>query len=90
MKAQVRDTEQWFSMVLFLLQLVTKEDPKVLAVALNWDLKKTEMVQQACNGELTLRLQQMQSLRSLRHLSARKNSLPGEPLSPKRAKQDPT
>jgi DNA fragmentation factor alpha subunit len=72
------------------LELVTKEDPKVLAVALNWDLKKTEMVQQACNGELTLRLQQMQSLRSLRHLSARKNSLPGEPLSPKRAKQDPT
>ncbi|XP_004426143.2 PREDICTED: DNA fragmentation factor subunit alpha, partial [Ceratotherium simum simum] len=31
------------------LELVTKEDPKALAVALNWDIKKTETVQQACN-----------------------------------------
>ncbi|EGV91193.1 DNA fragmentation factor subunit alpha [Cricetulus griseus] len=77
---------QWF---LFLLQLVSKEDPKALAVALNWDIKKAETVQQACNTELTLRLQQMQSLRSLRNFSARKNPLPGEQQSPKRAKQDP-
>ncbi|XP_008567034.1 PREDICTED: DNA fragmentation factor subunit alpha [Galeopterus variegatus] len=72
------------------LELVTKEDPKTLAVALNWDVKKTETVQQACDQELTLRLQQMQSLRSLRNISARKNLLPGELQNPKRAKQDPT
>ncbi|ERE81950.1 DNA fragmentation factor subunit alpha isoform X2 [Cricetulus griseus] len=71
------------------LELVSKEDPKALAVALNWDIKKAETVQQACNTELTLRLQQMQSLRSLRNFSARKNPLPGEQQSPKRAKQDP-
>lgn len=78
---------QWF---LFLPQLVTKEDPKALAVALKWDIKKTETVQQACNQELSLRLQQIQSLHSLRNISARKNSLPGELQNPKRAKQDPT
>uniref|UniRef100_A0A5F5PS12 DNA fragmentation factor subunit alpha n=1 Tax=Equus caballus TaxID=9796 RepID=A0A5F5PS12_HORSE len=72
------------------LELVTKEDPKALAVALKWDIKKTETVQQACNQELSLRLQQIQSLHSLRNISARKNSLPGELQNPKRAKQDPT
>ncbi|KAF5917347.1 DNA fragmentation factor subunit alpha [Diceros bicornis minor] len=72
------------------LELVTKEDPKALAVALNWDIKKTETVQQACNQELSLRLQQIQSLHSLRNISARKNSLPGELQNPKRAKQDST
>ncbi|KAK2502277.1 hypothetical protein MC885_013457 [Smutsia gigantea] len=72
------------------LELVTKEDSKKLAVALNWDIEKTETVQQACNQELSLRLQQVQSLHSLRNVSARKNSLPGEPQNPKRAKQDPT
>ncbi|XP_058160416.1 DNA fragmentation factor subunit alpha [Dasypus novemcinctus] len=72
------------------LELVTKEDPKALAVALNWDIKKTESVQQACSQELTLRLQQIQSLRSLRNISARKNSLPEELQNPKRAKPDPT
>ncbi|KAL2773385.1 DNA fragmentation factor subunit alpha isoform 1 [Daubentonia madagascariensis] len=72
------------------LELVTKEDLKALAVALNWDIKKTENVQEACNQELALRLQQMQSLRSLRNISARKNSLPGELQNPKRARQDPT
>ncbi|XP_028343661.1 DNA fragmentation factor subunit alpha isoform X1 [Physeter macrocephalus] len=40
------------------LELVAKEDPKALAVALNWDIKKTEAVQQTCNQELSLRLQQ--------------------------------
>lgn len=74
---------------LFLPQLVTKEDPKALAVALNWDLKKTETVQHACNQELSLRLRQIQSLHSLRNVSARRNSLPGELRSPKRAKRDP-
>ncbi|KAI5946769.1 DNA fragmentation factor subunit alpha [Manis javanica] len=72
------------------LELVTKEDSKMLAVALNWDMEKTETVQQACNQELSLRLQQIQSLHSLRNVSARKNSLPGEPQNPKRAKQAPT
>ncbi|XP_008693173.2 DNA fragmentation factor subunit alpha [Ursus maritimus] len=72
------------------LELVTKEDPKALAVALNWGLKKTETVQQACHQELSLRLQQVQSLRSLRSVSARRSSLPGEPREPKRARQEPT
>ncbi|XP_037355294.1 DNA fragmentation factor subunit alpha [Talpa occidentalis] len=72
------------------LELVTKEDPKALAVALNWDIKKTETVQQACNQELSLRLQQIQSLHSLRNVSARKTSLPGDPQHPKRARQDST
>ncbi|KAM9244007.1 DNA fragmentation factor subunit alpha isoform 2-T2 [Dugong dugon] len=72
------------------LELVTKEDPKVLAIALNWDKRKTETVQQACEQELSLRLQQIQSLRSLRSISARKTSLPGELQNPKRAKPDST
>lgn len=78
---------QWFS---FSPQLVTKEDPKALAVALNWDIKKTETVQQACHQELSLRLQQVQSLQSLRNISARRNSLPGELQAAKRARLDPT
>ncbi|KAM9110671.1 DNA fragmentation factor subunit alpha isoform 1-T1 [Megaptera novaeangliae] len=72
------------------LELVAKEDPKALAVALNWDIKKTEAVQQTCNQELSLRLQQVQSLYSLRSISARKSSLPGEVQNPKQAKRDPT
>ncbi|XP_037684477.1 DNA fragmentation factor subunit alpha [Choloepus didactylus] len=72
------------------LELVTKEDPKALAFALNWDIKKTETVLQACRQELTLRLQQIQSLRSLRNISARKNSLPEELQNPKRGKPDLT
>ncbi|XP_047579759.1 DNA fragmentation factor subunit alpha [Lutra lutra] len=71
------------------LELVTKEDPRALAVALSWDVKKTETVQQACHQELSLRLQQVQSLRSLRSMSSRKSSPPGEPREPKRAKQEP-
>ncbi|XP_057552065.1 DNA fragmentation factor subunit alpha isoform X2 [Hippopotamus amphibius kiboko] len=72
------------------LELVANEDPKALAVALNWDVKKTEAVQQACKQELSLRLQQVQSLHSLRSISARRSSLPGEVQTPKRAKRDPT
>ncbi|XP_044093069.1 DNA fragmentation factor subunit alpha [Neovison vison] len=71
------------------LELVTKEDPRALAVALSWDVEKTETVQQACHQELSLRLQQVQSLRSLRSMSTRKSSPPGEPREPKRAKQEP-
>ncbi|VCW99885.1 unnamed protein product [Gulo gulo] len=71
------------------LELVTKEDPRALAVALSWDVKKTETVQWACHQELSLRLQQVQSLRSLRSMSARKSPPPGEPREPKRAKQEP-
>ncbi|XP_025789303.1 DNA fragmentation factor subunit alpha isoform X1 [Puma concolor] len=72
------------------LELVAKEDPGALAAALSWDAEKTVTVQQACNQELSLRLQQVQSLRSLRNLSARKSSLRGERQEPKRARQDPT
>ncbi|XP_004678560.1 PREDICTED: DNA fragmentation factor subunit alpha [Condylura cristata] len=72
------------------LELVAKEDPEALAAALNWDIQKTEAAQQACSQELALRLQQIQSLRSLRSVSARKSSLPGDLQSPKRARQDPT
>ncbi|XP_006751010.1 DNA fragmentation factor subunit alpha [Leptonychotes weddellii] len=72
------------------LEMVTKEDPKALAIALSWGLKKTETLQQACHQELSLRLQQVQSLSSLRSVSARKSSLSGEPREPKRAKQGPT
>ncbi|ELK28014.1 PREDICTED: DNA fragmentation factor subunit alpha [Myotis davidii] len=71
------------------LELVTKEDPKALAVALHWDVKKTETVQQACEQELGLRLQQVQSLHSLRSISARRDPLPGEQQNPKRARQEP-
>ncbi|KAM9706909.1 DNA fragmentation factor subunit alpha [Dama dama] len=71
------------------LELVAREDPKALAVALNWDIKKTEAVQQACDQELSLRLQQVQSLRSLRSISARTSSLPGDMENPKRTRRDP-
>lgn len=72
------------------LELVTQEDPTALAVALSWDLAKTEATQQACGRELAARLQQVHSLRSLRTVSARKSPLPGEAQEPKRAKPDPT
>lgn len=68
------------------LESVSKEDPKALAVALSWDIKKAETVQQACTAELALRLRQVQSLHSLRNLSAKRKPLPGDPQSPKRAK----
>ncbi|KAM5248708.1 DNA fragmentation factor subunit alpha [Ctenodactylus gundi] len=64
------------------LELVTKEDPEALAVALGWDLTEATAAQQACDQELGRRLRQAQSLRELRTLSARKNSLPAEPTGP--------
>ncbi|XP_053417388.1 DNA fragmentation factor subunit alpha-like [Nycticebus coucang] len=72
------------------LELVTKEDLRALSLALNWDMKKMENVQQACKQELALCLQQIQSLHSLRNISARKNSLSEELQNLKRARQDPT
>lgn len=86
-EAVVLSGSRWFS---FLPQLVAKEDPKALAVALNWDTEKTETVQQACRQELSLRLQQVQSLQSLRSVSARRDSLPGELQAPKRTRLDPS
>ncbi|CAO2590045.1 DNA fragmentation factor subunit alpha [Lemmus lemmus] len=71
------------------LELVSREDPRALAVALSWDIEKAETVQQACSTELTLRLQQVQSLHSLRNVSVRRGPLPEEQQSPKRARQDP-
>ncbi|XP_044527203.1 DNA fragmentation factor subunit alpha [Gracilinanus agilis] len=68
------------------LELVTKEPPEALARALSWDPEKVEAVRGACEQQLTLRLQQVQSLNSLHNISARKNSLTEEPGSPKRAK----
>ncbi|KAH0512471.1 DNA fragmentation factor subunit alpha [Microtus ochrogaster] len=38
------------------LELVSKEDPRALAVALSGDIKKAETVQRACSVELALRL----------------------------------
>ncbi|KAF0880700.1 DNA fragmentation factor subunit alpha [Crocuta crocuta] len=72
------------------LEWVAKEDPGALAAALSWDVEKTVSTQQACHRELSLRLQQVQSLRSLRSLSARKSSRPGARREPKRARRDPT
>ncbi|KAK7811108.1 hypothetical protein U0070_016048 [Myodes glareolus] len=71
------------------LELVSKEDPRSLAVAMSWDVEKAETVQKACSTELALRLQQVQSLRSLRNVSVRRDPLPEEQQSPKRARQDP-
>ncbi|XP_027699596.1 DNA fragmentation factor subunit alpha [Vombatus ursinus] len=68
------------------LELVTKEHPEALARALSWDPETAEAVQRACQQQLTLRLQQVQSLNALHSISARKNSLTEEPVSPKRAK----
>ncbi|XP_051844543.1 DNA fragmentation factor subunit alpha [Antechinus flavipes] len=68
------------------LELVIKEHPEALARALSWDPEKAEEVQRACQEQLTLRLQQVQSLNALHSISARKNSLTEEPVSLKRAK----
>ncbi|XP_074162399.1 DNA fragmentation factor subunit alpha [Sminthopsis crassicaudata] len=68
------------------LELVIKEHPEALARALSWDLEKAELVQRACQEQLTLRLQQVQSLNALHSISTRKNSLTEEPVSLKRAK----
>ncbi|XP_077693178.1 DNA fragmentation factor subunit alpha isoform X1 [Eretmochelys imbricata] len=67
------------------LELVFKEDTEVLALALCWDKQKTEALQQACDQELSRRLQQVQALRSLRSISKGKKKLPwGDWLSSKR------
>ncbi|KAJ7306362.1 hypothetical protein JRQ81_009706 [Phrynocephalus forsythii] len=69
------------------LELVYKEDPDALALALNWDKPKTEALQRACEEELSKRLEQVQALHSLRSLSKGKKKLPwGEWLSSKRKK----
>ncbi|XP_063001585.1 DNA fragmentation factor subunit alpha [Elgaria multicarinata webbii] len=69
------------------LELVYKEDPDDLALALSWDKPKTEALQQACERELSRRLEQVQALHSLRNISKGKKKLPwGEWLSSKRKK----
>ncbi|XP_015283311.1 PREDICTED: DNA fragmentation factor subunit alpha [Gekko japonicus] len=69
------------------LELVFKNDPESLALALNWDQPKTEALQQACQGELSRRLEQVQALHALRSVSKGKQKLPwGEWLSSKRKK----
>ncbi|XP_050787827.1 DNA fragmentation factor subunit alpha isoform X2 [Gopherus flavomarginatus] len=67
------------------LELVFKEDTEALALALSWDKEKTEALQQACDQELSRRLQQVQALHSLRSISKGKKKLPwGDWLSSKR------
>ncbi|NWR72699.1 DFFA factor, partial [Centropus unirufus] len=58
------------------LELVLKEDVQALALALRWDVQKAEALQQACDQELSKRLQQVQALHSLRSTSKGKKSLP--------------
>ncbi|XP_075406950.1 DNA fragmentation factor subunit alpha [Tenrec ecaudatus] len=67
------------------LELVTREDPKALAAALSWSTEQARTAQHACAQELSLRLQQLQSLRALRT-----TPLSAQGQHPKRAKQDPT
>ncbi|KAK2521658.1 Dffa [Columba guinea] len=69
------------------LELVVKEDTGALASALGWDKQKAEALQQACDQELSKRLQQVQTLHSLRSMSKGKKTLPLEDwLSSKRKK----
>ncbi|XP_038232545.1 DNA fragmentation factor subunit alpha isoform X2 [Dermochelys coriacea] len=69
------------------LELVFKGDTEALALALSWDKQKTEALQQACDQELSRRLQQVQALHSLRSISKGKKKLPwGDWLSSKRKK----
>ncbi|XP_051493206.1 DNA fragmentation factor subunit alpha isoform X2 [Apus apus] len=69
------------------LELVLKEDTQVLASALRWDKQKAEALQQACDQELSKRLQQVQTLHSLRSMSKGKKTLPwGDWPSSKRKK----
>ncbi|XP_068771835.1 DNA fragmentation factor subunit alpha [Struthio camelus] len=69
------------------LELVFKEDTEALASALSWDKQKAEALQQACDQELSKRLQQVQTLHSLRSTSKGKKTLPwGDWLSSKRKK----
>ncbi|KAM6046189.1 DNA fragmentation factor subunit alpha isoform 2-T2 [Theristicus caerulescens] len=69
------------------LELVLKEDTQALASALRWDKQKAEALQQACDQELSKRLQQVQTLHSLRSTSKGKKTLPwGDWLGSKRKK----
>ncbi|NXF05282.1 DFFA factor, partial [Smithornis capensis] len=69
------------------LELVLKEDRAALALALGWDKQKAGAVQEACDQELSKRLQQVQTLHSLRSTSKGKKSLPwGDWPSSKRKK----
>uniref|UniRef100_A0A8C0HI73 DNA fragmentation factor subunit alpha n=1 Tax=Buteo japonicus TaxID=224669 RepID=A0A8C0HI73_9AVES len=69
------------------LELVLKEDTQALASALRWDKQKAEALQQACDQELSKRLQQVQTLHSLRSTSKGKKTLPwGDWPSSKRKK----
>ncbi|KAM8796452.1 DNA fragmentation factor subunit alpha [Eudromia elegans] len=69
------------------LELVVKEDTEALALALSWDKQKAEALQQACDQELSKRLQQVQTLHSLRSISKGKKTLPwGDWPSSKRKK----
>ncbi|NXR06412.1 DFFA factor, partial [Semnornis frantzii] len=58
------------------LELVLKEDTQALASALRCDKQKAEALQQACDQELSKRLQQVQTLHSLRSTSKGKKTLP--------------
>ncbi|NXP10035.1 DFFA factor, partial [Thinocorus orbignyianus] len=58
------------------LELVLKEDTEALASALRWDKQKADALQQACEQELSKRLQQVQALHSLRSTSKGKKTLP--------------
>ncbi|XP_074831728.1 DNA fragmentation factor subunit alpha [Carettochelys insculpta] len=68
------------------LELIIKEDTEALALALGWDKQKTEALQQACEQELSRRLQQVQALHALRSVSKGKKKLPLKDLSSKRKK----
>ncbi|XP_008940298.1 PREDICTED: DNA fragmentation factor subunit alpha, partial [Merops nubicus] len=69
------------------LELVLKEDTQALSSALRWDKEKAEALQQACDQELSKRLQQVQTLHSLRSTSKGKKALPwGDWPSSKRRK----
>ncbi|NWS12983.1 DFFA factor, partial [Pachyramphus minor] len=69
------------------LELVLKEDRAALASALGWDKQKAGALQAACDQELSKRLQQVQTLHSLRSTSKGKKTLPwGDWPSSKRKK----
>ncbi|NXA02989.1 DFFA factor, partial [Sapayoa aenigma] len=69
------------------LELVSKEDRAALALALGWDKQKAGALQAACDQELSKRLQQVQTLHSLRNTSKGKKTLPwGDWPSSKRKK----
>ncbi|KAM9370138.1 DNA fragmentation factor subunit alpha [Phaethornis superciliosus] len=58
------------------LELVFKEDTQILASVLGWGKQKAEALQQACNEEFSKRLEQVQTLHSLRNTSKGKKMVP--------------